>query len=107
VVTAAVLATRRSVLAAAGGFDPRFTLEFNDVDLCLRLRLLGYRVVYTPFAELTHREKASRGETPPAPEQVGLFLARWRDAIGDDPAFHPRLTRDRNAPEPVEGSDRL
>jgi GT2 family glycosyltransferase len=104
-VTGAVFATRRAAMEAAGGFDPRFTLEFNDVDLCLRMRLLGLRIVYTPFAELSHREKASRGETPPDAEQVALFLNRWRDLLADDPAYHPALTRDRWAPEPAEGAD--
>jgi hypothetical protein len=106
-VTGAVFATRRSVLEAANGFDERFTVEFNDVDLCLRLRLLGYRIVCTPFAELTHREKASRGEAAPAGEQVALFLNRWRDWLADDPAYHPALTRDRPAPEPVEDAEEL
>lgn len=100
-VTGAVFATRRSALESVGGFEERFTLEFNDLDLCLRLRLMGLRIVYTPFAELAHREKASRGEALPAAEEVALFLNRWRDWLADDPAYHPRLTRDRFAPEPM------
>lgn len=106
-VTGAVFATRRAVMEEVNGFDERLTLEFNDLDLCLRLRLMGYRIVYTPFAELTHREKASRGETPPAAAEVALFLNRWRELLDDDPAFHPALTRDRMAPEPCDGSDAL
>jgi GT2 family glycosyltransferase len=77
-------------------------VEFNDVDLCLRMKLLGLRIVYTPFAELTHREKASRGEAPAAADQVAMFLNRWRDFLADDPAYHPNLTRDRFAPASVE-----
>lgn len=94
VVTGAVFATRRSVMEAAGGFDERFSVEFNDVDLCLRLRTLGWRIVCTPFAEGVHREKASRGETPMAADQLALFVSRWREMIADDPAYHPGLTRD-------------
>ena len=104
-VTGAVFATRRSVLEAVNGFDERFTLEFNDVDLCLRLRVLGYRIVYAPFAEMTHREKASRGETLPAGEEVALFLNRWRAWLSEDPAYHPGLSRDRFGIEPTEGAD--
>ena len=51
IVTGAVFATRKSVLEQANGFDEMFSLDYNDVDLCLRLRLLGYRIIYTPFAE--------------------------------------------------------
>ena len=103
-VTGAVFATRRSVMESLGGFDERFTLEFNDLDLCLRMRLLGLRIVYTPFAELAHREKGSRGETLPAGEEIALFLNRWRAWLADDPAYHPGLSRDRFAPEPVEAA---
>lgn len=92
-VTGAVFATRRSVLEAAAGFDERFSLEFNDVDLCLRLRLMGYRIVYTPFAEAVHRERASRADQVVAPDQTALFLSRWRSILADDPAYHPKLTR--------------
>jgi GT2 family glycosyltransferase len=104
-VTGAVFATRRSVLEAANGFDERFSLEYNDVDLCFRLRLMGYRIVYTPFAEGVHREMASRGHAPPDPEQTALFLARWRDLLADDPAYHPRLTRDLGTAIPTDEPD--
>lgn len=104
-VTGAVFATRRSALEAVNGFDERFSLEFNDVDLCLRLRLMGLRIVCTPFAEMVHREKGSRGEALVPAEQLALFLNRWRDYLAADPAWHPRLSRDRIDPAPVEAAD--
>jgi GT2 family glycosyltransferase len=104
-VTGAVFATRRSVLEAANGFDERFSLEYNDIDLCLRLRLTGLRIVCTPFAEMIHREKASRGATEVPGEQTALFLNRWRDYLADDPAWHPKLTRHRVDPVPVDAPD--
>jgi len=88
-VTGALFATRRSVLELVDGFDERFSLEFNDSDLCLRLKLLGYKIIYTPFAELLHHEKASRGEALPTGDQVALFLKRWGELLDNDPAFHP------------------
>lgn len=94
-VTGALFATRVSLMTALGGFDERFALEFNDSDLCLRMRLAGYRIVCTPDAEMIHAEKASRGEAPPAGEQVALFMNRWRDWLDHDPSWHPRLRRDR------------
>ena len=93
-VTGAVFATRRSVLEAVNGFDERFALEYNDVDLCLRLKLAGYRIVQAPDALLVHHEKASRGATPPPGSQTALFLRRWGQLIADDPAYHPGLPRD-------------
>ena len=88
-VTGAVFATRRTVLELVGGFDEQFSLEFNDVDLCLRMKLLGYKIVYTPFAELVHFEKASRKDALPRGDQVALFLKRWGELLTNDPAFHP------------------
>jgi GT2 family glycosyltransferase len=104
-VTGAVFATRRSAMEAADGFDERFSLEYNDVDLCFRLRLMGYRIVCTPFAEGVHREMASRGYAPPDPEQTALFLSRWRELLADDPAYHPRLTRETGAATPTDEPD--
>lgn len=103
-VTGAVLATRRSVLEAIGGFDERFSLEFNDIDLCLKMRQQGYRIVYNPAAELIHSEKKSRGDTSPPGEQLALFLARWNDWLADDPALPPNMRRDMLALTPRAGA---
>lgn len=100
-VTGAAFATRRSLLAQIGGFDERLSLEFNDIDMCMRMRMLGYRIVYTPHAELTHFESASRGASYRPGSEVALFLQRWRDLLADDPAYHPRLTRGSTNPAPV------
>lgn len=97
-VTGAVFATRRSVLDQLNGFDEKFSLEFNDVDLCLRIRNLGYRIVYNPDAEFTHAEKASRGERLPPGQEVALFLSRWSKWLSVDPSSHPGLVGNRLDP---------
>ena len=94
-VTGAVFATRRSVMEQVGGFDEVFAVEYNDTDLCLRLRALSYRIVYTPHAEMLHVEKVSRGETLPAGETTARFLSRWSAWLEHDPSGHPLLRRDR------------
>jgi GT2 family glycosyltransferase/glycosyltransferase involved in cell wall biosynthesis len=94
-VTGAVFATRRSLLDRIGGFDERLTLEFNDIDLCLRMRALGHAIVYNPVARFTHVEKASRGSGPPPAAEAALFLSRWSDWLTQDPASHPGYARDR------------
>lgn len=94
-VTGAILATRRSILERVCGFDEKLTLEFNDVDLCLRIRNLGYRIVCNPDARFTHAEKASRGETAPPGAEVALFLSRWTAWLEHDPASHPAFDRQR------------
>jgi GT2 family glycosyltransferase len=68
-VTAACLLIRRELFDSLGGFDERFPVTFNDVDLCARVRDRGLRVVITPHARLLHYEGLTRGYTvdrPPA-----------------------------------------
>ncbi len=61
-VTGACLAIRRSVYLEVGGMDEEgFAVAFNDIDLCLRLGERGYRVVWTPFAELFQMQTKCRG----------------------------------------------
>ncbi|MBT2321963.1 glycosyltransferase [Variovorax paradoxus] len=101
-VTGAVFATRKGLLEEVNGFDERFRLDFNDVDLCLRLRMLGYRIVYTPHAELVHHEKGSRGEASWPGSELALFLNRWEKFLENDPSFHPKLSKGHHQIQPVE-----
>jgi len=58
--TAACLLVRREAFVAAGGFDPAYVYGYEDVDLCLRLRALGGRIVVDGRAALWHDESATR-----------------------------------------------
>ncbi len=95
-VTGAVFATRRSVLEEINGFDEFFALDFNDTDMCLRMKALGYRIIYTPFATLTHNESASRAGHVTPGEQIMRFLTKWRDAIKNDPMYNSNLSRNQD-----------
>jgi N-acetylglucosaminyl-diphospho-decaprenol L-rhamnosyltransferase len=50
----ACLMVRRSALEKLGGFDERFFMYCEDIDLCLRLRNAGYEVRYAPMAIALH-----------------------------------------------------
>ena len=45
---------RAAVFAQLGGFDTRYFLYYEDVDLCARLRLAGLRVLVTPQVSVVH-----------------------------------------------------
>ena len=98
-VTAACLMVRREVFEKLGGFDEsRLPVTFNDVDFCLRARELGWRVIYTPYAELTHHESVSRGVENTTEKQRRFFkeseflLKRWGPLIQNDPSYNPNLS---------------
>jgi GT2 family glycosyltransferase len=93
-VTAACLMVRRSVFTDVGGFDEGLPVDFNDVDFCLRVRQAGYRIVFTPYAQLFHHESASVGARAWRREDVELMRQRWGALIEDDPHYNPNLTRD-------------
>ncbi len=101
-VTAACVLIRRDVWESVNGLDESFAVAFNDVDLCMRIRKAGYRIVWTPFAELYHYESKSRGleDTPEKRErfqgEVLRFQERWRKELAaGDPYYSPNLTLDR------------
>jgi N-acetylglucosaminyl-diphospho-decaprenol L-rhamnosyltransferase len=45
---------RREAFAAIGGFDERFYLYYEDVDICRRLHLRGWSIVLQPAAVVIH-----------------------------------------------------
>ncbi|WP_158744561.1 glycosyltransferase [Acidisphaera sp. L21] len=94
-VTGAVFATRKDVMEAVGGLDERLRIDFNDVDLCLRIGRMGKRIVYTPFCELYHFESSTAVRATQAPEEVKLFTKRWGELIAYDPFYNPASPRDR------------
>lgn len=56
-ITGAYFIMRRAVYNEVGGFDPRYFLFMEDYDLCLKLHLAGYKVVYHPKSEALHYHK--------------------------------------------------
>lgn len=98
-VTGACLAVRQDVYAQVGGLDEVvFPVAFNDVDFCLKLLAAGYRNVWTPYAELLHRESFSRGQEDSL-EKKNRFAKeteeinrKWGDMLHADPAYNPNLS---------------
>jgi GT2 family glycosyltransferase len=66
-VTGACLLIRRALFDRLGGFDEGLPVTYGDVDLCLRARRLGLKVVITPRARLLHYEAVTRGYSTDRP----------------------------------------
>lgn len=101
-VTAACLMIKTKVFNEINGFDERYRVTYNDVDLCLRLHDSGLRNVYIPYVELIHHESISVG----LPEEVEKrdtkefknakrqFVAQWDTYIRHDPNININISRD-------------
>ncbi|HEY1733606.1 MAG TPA: glycosyltransferase, partial [Acidimicrobiales bacterium] len=94
-VVADGLVVRRDAWEQAGGFDAvELPSVYGDVDLCLRLRELGWATIWTPFAELvSHRPGTSASE--PEPAEARAMRRRWGPVLDDDPAYSPNLSLER------------
>jgi GT2 family glycosyltransferase len=54
----------RQILEKAAGFDEKFFLYFEDIDLCYRIREQGLRVIYVPEARVFHAGGVSTSGAP-------------------------------------------
>jgi GT2 family glycosyltransferase len=103
-VTGAVMVMRKAVYEDVGGLDEtNLTVAYNDIDLCLKIRRNGHRVLWTPFARLIHYESASRG-LDMAPEkrtryelEVAYMRAAWGTTLMADPFYSTNF--DLNRPD--------
>ena len=100
-VTAACLVMRRQIFEQFGGLNEKhLKVAYNDVDLCLRIREQGYRIVWTPYAELYHLESASRGTDDNLKKHLRLrhelnyMQSHWRKQLSNDPYYNPNLTNE-------------
>jgi N-acetylglucosaminyl-diphospho-decaprenol L-rhamnosyltransferase len=57
---------RRSALDSVGGWDEGYFMFMEDVDVCWRLRRLGWRVAYDPGGAVVHEQGVSREHHPVA-----------------------------------------
>ena len=65
-VSGAFFITRTTAFQAVGGFDERYFMFAEDMDLCWRLHEAGWRVAVVPEATVTHIEGVSRARAPRA-----------------------------------------
>ncbi|HEU5302219.1 MAG TPA: glycosyltransferase family 2 protein [Acidimicrobiia bacterium] len=63
-VSGAAIWLRRSALDEVGGWDDRYFMYVEDVDLCWRLRRAGWTIAYEPAGSVTHVQGLSTRRHP-------------------------------------------
>jgi GT2 family glycosyltransferase len=75
--TGAFLMVRSELFARVGGFDEAYQAECQDVDLCLKLKRLGYDIQIGDFGRLVHLENATRPIGEENWQDRSLYMRRW------------------------------
>ncbi len=90
-VISACMMIRREALLAAGGFDEAFNpVQFEDTDLCYKVRRNGLRIQYEPSVEMYHFESVTTAGTPGISNTALvvrhglLFKERWKAMFGSE-----------------------
>ena len=93
-VTGACLFIRRNIFVDSQGFDESFVNGYEDVDLCVRLRIAGHSIGYEPSVEIIHHESKSPGRKDRDVQNTLHFLKRWSriaSIVGIKIPEHPEL----------------
>lgn len=88
-VTGAMLGIRSDLFRQMGGFDEAFPINYNDVDLCLRVRKAGLGVLCLNLGKIVHRESQTRIAGTRHPEREALYQ-RWAPVLSQPDEFYSR-----------------
>lgn len=95
-VTAAGMLVRTTAFKQVGMFDEQnLKVAFNDIDLCLKLREAGYKIIWTPEFLAEHHESLSRGRDDKefrrqrSESEIRYMHGRWGKYLNADPFYSP------------------
>jgi GT2 family glycosyltransferase len=83
-VTGACLLVGSQLYQAAGGMDESYQNSYEETDLCMKIRVRGYRVLVCADSVVYHFEGISEGRRAVDFRNSALFKARWQDQIECD-----------------------
>lgn len=98
-VSAACLAMRRRLYEELGGLSEQLPENFGDVDLSMKVRRAGYRILWMAEPTAYHFESRSR-EGWVLPREVRTLYRRW--VLPEEDPYLPGLPESR--PEPRQGT---
>jgi GT2 family glycosyltransferase len=73
VISGACIMIKRSVFESLGGFDERYFMYSEDLDLCYRVRLAGFDCLFVPDAQIVHH---GGGSSNSAPKTFAVVMTR-------------------------------
>ncbi len=94
-VAGAGMAIRKELASRLGGFDERFFLYFEDVDICLRAWMEGWEVWYVPEARVYHEEQRASSR------HAGAFVHHLRSWMAFDRKWKTLSTKSFTTQKPI------
>tara|TARA_B100001093_G_C26079044_1_gene697809 strand:- start:146 stop:514 length:369 start_codon:yes stop_codon:yes gene_type:complete len=97
-LTAACLCITKSKFLKIGGFDEvNLAVNYNDVDLCLKLRQKNLRNIYLPHVSAIHHESKTRGNPISKTynewrKEYKFMQRKWKEELKKDFSYSPHLT---------------
>jgi GT2 family glycosyltransferase len=91
-VSGLCMMTRRDVFQQVGGFREEMR-SLADIDYCLSVTDAGYRIVFTPHAELVHDDRLPASFRALTDEDAVTLRSRWTARLSGDPFYNVNLAR--------------
>ncbi len=98
-VTSACMMVRKEIYEQLGGFNENFTIVYDGVDFCMRVRKVGYAVIFTPYAQLyNYQDKVKKLDDRKKQQyqkEVAIFKERWKEKLENgDPYYNPNFNQE-------------
>lgn len=82
-VTAACLITRTKLFRTIQGFDENYKFGYEDVDLCLQIKQLGYKILFEPSSVVEHEQGGTLDNNKKTKHQAflnnkNIFQSKWK-----------------------------
>ena len=100
--TGACLLVSAEVFREVGGFEEKLQVALNDIDLCMKIRALGKKIIFNPYAKMYHYESKSRGYEDSQEKierfnrEIAFFQEKWKTQLeAGDPYYNKNQTLHR------------
>lgn len=87
-VTGCCLLIKKSLFNKLKGFDEGFFFSFEDFDLCIRLKKLGFKIIYEPKSVIYHSESSTIDRFGADKKLEELYKAKYRFVFKNLKTYH-------------------